>query len=117
MNNVSGILMLEGSFNSIATTKSMNKTRKLAGTRFSKDKQTNRALLEVVHDRADSRDLEPVINEFQFVTKRYYIPVMVQQGRLVWIIEMNGFVFVGLHRNSELVKYVKVRWLTSDSIE
>lgn len=38
INNVSGILMLEGSFNSIATTKRMNKTRKLAGTRFSKDK-------------------------------------------------------------------------------
>lgn len=48
------------------------------------------------------------MDEFQFVTKRYYTPVMVQQGRLVWIIEMNGFVFIGLHRNSELVKYVKV---------
>jgi hypothetical protein len=110
-------LMVEGSFNSIATTKRMNKTRKLVGTRFSKNKQTYRALLEVVHNRADSRDFEPVIYEFQFVTKRHYIPVMVQQGCLVWIIEMNGFVFVGLHRNSGLVKYVKVRWLTSDSIE
>lgn len=38
INKVSGILILEGSRNSIATTKRMNKTRKLVGTQFSEKK-------------------------------------------------------------------------------